>query len=236
MAIYTGNKKAKLFTGNMKVKKAYLGTEKVYSSGNVVTYVCNGTRYTEEFDEGSSVLRPTGFTPQKPGATFLGWSTSSTSPTVQTFLIMGDYPITLYAVWNTSVTVIDNGAITSTGNSYVSTFVNTITAKPGMYNSATTTQNMLVLKQIVKSGTIYCSLYSDWYSDGGSYVYGYSYYNINGTTVLNGTRGNTIIGNKTLTNFNLISGTVFLSNSSSLSHYYASASISKVTVNLDIVG
>lgn len=234
--ICIGNIKGKLFVGSAKVKKAYLGTEKVYSSGNTVTYVCNGSRYTEEYDEGSNVLRPTSFTPQRPNSTFLGWSIASNSFTIQTSLTMGDNPITLYAVWSATVTAIDNGVLTSAGSSYVSSFVKTITATPGMYNSATTKQNMLVLKQIVKSGTIYYSLYSDWYTDGTSYVYGSSYFNINGTRVLNGTRGNTLTGSKTLNNFNLIAGEVYLQNGSSLGHYYASATVTKVIIDINMVG
>ena len=99
MPINTGNKKSKLYLGNKKVSNAYLGSTKAYSSGNVVTYYVHGVKYTQEYDEGESVLSPTVVEPSLSGATFLGWSTSSDSTSVVSSLTMGEVPITLYAVF-----------------------------------------------------------------------------------------------------------------------------------------
>lgn len=80
-------------------QKAVLEFKKFYSAGNIVTYVVNGKQYQEEVDEGASVLSPKSFTPSKSGATFLGYSDSATSTTVLAEKVMGDEPITLYAVF-----------------------------------------------------------------------------------------------------------------------------------------
>lgn len=107
MPIYAGNAKAKLYIGNVKVKKAYLGSTLVYSSGNVVTYqVDSGTAYQEEVEDGASCLSPKTFTPAKSGWTFVGWRDDKTANgTVLTSKVMGDNPVTLYAVFRVAVTV-----------------------------------------------------------------------------------------------------------------------------------
>lgn len=97
--ITVGNKKSKLFLGNVKVKKVYVGATKVYSSGNIVTYICNGVTYQEEVEEGQTVLSPKTFTPSKGSATFRGWSTSASSTATVSSLVMSGKPITLYAVF-----------------------------------------------------------------------------------------------------------------------------------------
>lgn len=106
MAAYSPTK-CKLFVAGSKVKKAYIGNQKVYSAGNIVTYrVDTNVVYTEEVDEGASCLSPKTFTPVKSGWTFLGWRIDATaSATVFTSKVMGDTPITLYAVFTTGVTV-----------------------------------------------------------------------------------------------------------------------------------
>lgn len=99
MPINTGNKKSKLYLGSSKVSKAYLGSTKIYSSGNVVTYMVRGVIYTQEYDEGESVISPSAVNLSLPGATFLGWSTSANSTSVVLNLTMSKVPITLYAVY-----------------------------------------------------------------------------------------------------------------------------------------
>lgn len=99
MPIYSAQKKVKLNLGNKKVKAAYLGNRKVYSSGNICIYIVRGVSYTQEYEAGQSVLSPTVVTPALTGATFLGWSVSLSSTSVVKNLVMGDAPITLYAVF-----------------------------------------------------------------------------------------------------------------------------------------
>lgn len=110
MAIYTGVSKSKLFTGNTKVKRMYLGNEKIYSAGNIVTYIVDtNISYQEEVDEGNSVLSPKTFTPSKAGWTFAGWQTDKTASTPLSSMIMEDNPITLYAVFTQTITLSYNG-------------------------------------------------------------------------------------------------------------------------------
>lgn len=105
--LYVGNKKPKLFLGNRKVKKIYCGTQKIYSSGNIVTYnVDSGTVYQEEVDSEASCLSPTTFTPQKSGYTFVGWREDAIADgNVLSSKIMDDEPITLYAVFEQTITL-----------------------------------------------------------------------------------------------------------------------------------
>ena len=108
MSIYAGNQKLKkLNIGNQAVRKAYLGNQLVYSAGNIVTYhVDAGVRYQEEVDEGESCLSPKTFTPQKAGWTFVGWRMDMVaSGDVLASKVMGDNPVTLYAVFTHPVTV-----------------------------------------------------------------------------------------------------------------------------------
>ncbi len=65
----------------------------------IVTYNFNGRNYTQEYDEGQSVLSPSVVYPAITGATFLGWVTSRTATTPLTNLTMGSDPITLYALF-----------------------------------------------------------------------------------------------------------------------------------------
>lgn len=107
MAIMVGTQKPKLFVGSTKVRKAYLGNVQIYSSGSIVTYVVDsGVSYQEEVDEGLSILNPTSFTPTKAGWTFVGWRQDTiASPTVLPSLVMGENPITLYAVFRHTITL-----------------------------------------------------------------------------------------------------------------------------------
>lgn len=101
-----GTSKMKLFAGSDKVKKAYLGTEKIYSAGSIVTYyVDSNTYYQEEVDSDASCLNPTTFTPSKSGWEFVGWREDTiASGDVLSSKIMGDEPISLFAVFSQSVT------------------------------------------------------------------------------------------------------------------------------------
>lgn len=106
--ISIGAKKAKVFVGSKKVKKIYVGDKKVYSAGNLVTYIVDtdtNTSYDEEVDDGLTILSPITFTPAKTGWTFVGWREDTVaSSSVLSIKVMGDEPITLYAVYSKAVT------------------------------------------------------------------------------------------------------------------------------------
>lgn len=95
MPIMTEDSKTKIFSSE-KIKRVYSKNFIVYSSGNIVTYVVDGTEYQEEVDEGESVLSPKTFTPTKTNYIFVGWSLTNNGD-VLVNLTMGDDPITLYA-------------------------------------------------------------------------------------------------------------------------------------------
>ena len=118
MGISIGDTKAKLWLGDTKVQRAYLGDTLVYSSGNTVTYhVDTGSTYQEEVDEGASCLSPKTFTPTKSGWIFAGWrSDSAANPNCYTSYVMGDSPVTLYAVFFQVVTLSYNGNGASDGS------------------------------------------------------------------------------------------------------------------------
>jgi len=112
MAIYNKRNKLKVMCGSNKIKKGYYMGNKIYSSGNMVTYyVDNGSVYNEEFDEGENVLFPKTFTPLKSGAyKFAGWRTDNVpSADVLGSAVMADNPITLYAVFERQITLSYNG-------------------------------------------------------------------------------------------------------------------------------
>ena len=104
---YIGSNTYKCFLGNVKMKKGYIGGTRVYSAGEIVTYIIDtGITKQEEVDEGSSTLSPKTFTPSKTGWTFIGWRSDKTANgSVLTSKIMGDSPITLYAVFRQTITV-----------------------------------------------------------------------------------------------------------------------------------
>ena len=87
MGTFFNTSKTKLFFESNKVKKAYKGCSKIYSSGNIVTYIVDSsTSYTEEVDEGASCLSPISFTLPANGFSrlsysFSKWAINSTSGT-----------------------------------------------------------------------------------------------------------------------------------------------------------
>lgn len=106
MPKYIGGKKQKLYCGGVKIRKQYCQNNKIYSSGNFVYYNVDGKVYSEEFDEGLSVLNPSSFVPTKTGWEFVGWrSDTVASASVISSLVMGDNEITLYAVFRQTVVV-----------------------------------------------------------------------------------------------------------------------------------
>jgi uncharacterized repeat protein (TIGR02543 family) len=88
-------------------KKAYVDGVQVYSAGNNVTYYVDaGKVYTEEVEFEASCLSPKTFTPAKNGWVFVGWREDTTaSGSVLPSKVMGDKPITLYAVYSKAVTL-----------------------------------------------------------------------------------------------------------------------------------
>lgn len=133
MPIYQAQSKGKMCIGNKKVKAAYQGAVKVYSSGNIVTYhVDMGVIYREEVDEGASCLSPKTFTPSKSGWTFVGWRTDSiANGSVISSKVMGDDPITLYAVFRQTVTLTYyNGSTTASSTSEYKYYNNGNTINP----------------------------------------------------------------------------------------------------------
>lgn len=215
MSIYTGNQKLKkLYIGNQAVRKAYLGNQLVYSAGNIVTYhVDAGVRYQEEVGEGESCLSPKTFTPQKAGWAFVGWRTDATaSGDVLASKVMGDNPVTLYAVFAHNVTVTYyNGSTTvsrqtksrywNNGNAASPSFALTQAAKSGWSargwstsaagnggityaNGAAFTRNSDVTLYGMYQQAVTLS-YSGNGATGGSTAAqtGYRYYNSNGQTL-----------------------------------------------------
>lgn len=107
----------RIYVGDAKIKQGYLGAERVYASGNIVTYnVDSSVMYAEEVDCDATCLAPTSFTPAKSGYTFVGWrEDNSAAGSVLTEKAMGDEPITLYAVFRKTITLtLYNGASTAT--------------------------------------------------------------------------------------------------------------------------
>ena len=88
-------------------KKMYIDGKLVYSAGNPVTYVVDsGVQYTEDVDFDASCLSPKTFTPTKSGWKFAGWrEDTAANGSILDSKIMGDEPITLYAVFTADITV-----------------------------------------------------------------------------------------------------------------------------------
>ena len=101
MASYENTTIKKMNYNGQKVKKWYHDGVRVFTAGNVVTYYVNtDTSYQEEVDSEASCLSPTTFTPELSGYTFVGWREDTTaSGEVLSEKIMGDEPISLYAVF-----------------------------------------------------------------------------------------------------------------------------------------
>lgn len=120
---YDGNKIKNMTYDGYTVKKWINDDVPMYSAGNSVTYyVDSQTVYTEEVDSGNSCLNPTTFTPSKSGYVFAGWREDNTANgTVLTNKVMGDNPITLYAVFRKTITLsirISGATTTQTGYQY----------------------------------------------------------------------------------------------------------------------
>ncbi len=109
-AYYIGNK-LKLMCGSRKIKKGLCAQRVIYSSGSICTYhVDTGVSYQEEVDSDASCLTPKTFTPQKTGWSFVGWREDTTAhANVLTSKVMKDDPITLYAVFQQTITLSYNG-------------------------------------------------------------------------------------------------------------------------------
>ncbi len=107
MASYNNSTLKRMTYNGQKVKKWYHNGVKVFSAGNIVTYQVDGsTAYREEVEYENSCLSPTTFTPTKAGWEFVGWREDRVANgTVLTNKLMGDDPITLYAVFRQSVTI-----------------------------------------------------------------------------------------------------------------------------------
>lgn len=120
---YIGSTAHKAFLGKIKMKKGYVGTTSIYSAGNIVTYIVDsGVTYIEDVDEGISCLSPTSFTPQKNGWTFCGWRSDSTANgTVLSSKIMGDTPVTLYAVFCQTISISYSGNGATSGSTSAQT-------------------------------------------------------------------------------------------------------------------
>ena len=104
-------------------KKLYVDGVQTYSAGNNVTYyVDTNTVYTEEVEFDKSCLNPTSFTPSKSGYTFVGWREDTTANgNVLTDKVMGDNEVTLYAVFQKTITLttrISGASSTHTGYQY----------------------------------------------------------------------------------------------------------------------
>lgn len=98
----------KVSLGDLLVySKISIGNDVVYTAGNTVTYfVDSNLVYQEEVDADETVLSPKDFIPVKAGWEFVGWRLDTTaSEDVLSNLIMGDEPITLYAVFRQTVTL-----------------------------------------------------------------------------------------------------------------------------------
>lgn len=105
-------KKYKLLHNGQPLKRAYHnGDVQIWSAGSTVTYVVDTDKtYQEEVDEGETCLSPKTFTPSKSGWTFAGWREDGTaSADVLSSKVMGDTPVTLYAVYKKTVTLSYNG-------------------------------------------------------------------------------------------------------------------------------
>ena len=144
MSIYNGIILKKNIYNGQKVKKWNHNGVRVFTAGSTVTYyVDSGVSYIEEVDSEASCLSPKTFTPTKSGWTFVGWREDKTaSGSVLSNKVMGDSPITLYAVFRVAVTVTyynnSTSASSTSGNRY--------------YNNGNIVNPSFTLTQASKSG------------------------------------------------------------------------------------
>lgn len=208
------NVKLKNITYNgQKVKKWNHNGVRIYNAGSTVTYyVDTNTAYTEEVDSEASCLSPKTFTPTKSGWNFVGWRENNTaSSEILTDKIMGDSPITLYAVFKQDVTCtfISNGTQTATGTRY--------------YNN----NNVADASVTAPSGQVYSGwTWRGWSAAGDTTAAGTVAYN-NGSTISGLTSNATFYGlhylTLTLTYYN---GSATASSTSGYRYYNAAGNYS----------
>ena len=118
MASYENTTIKKMNYNGQKVKKWYHDGVRVFTAGNVVTYYVNTDNiHTEEIDSEASCLSPTTFTPAISGWTFVGWREDAVaSGEVLSSKVMGDEPISLYAVFKRTLTATFNGNGATSGS------------------------------------------------------------------------------------------------------------------------
>ena len=120
MASYENTTIKKMNYNGQKVKKWYHDGVKVFTAGNVVTYYFNPSDYAqEEVDSEASVLTPktVNYLNHFSGWTFVGWREDKTaSSSVLSSKVMGDEPITLYAVYKKTLTASFNGNGATSGS------------------------------------------------------------------------------------------------------------------------
>lgn len=99
------------------LRKIYVNKTLVFSSANNVYYHVTPTEtHTEEVEYGSTCLKPTTFTPNKSGWTFVGWRTDEKAlNSVLSSMVMNDTEIHLYALFkkNVALTYYGNGGNSS---------------------------------------------------------------------------------------------------------------------------
>lgn len=89
-------------------KKAFVNGVQTYSAGNTVTYVIDsGVMTTEEVEQGATCLNPS-VIPTKTGWIFAGWCEDNSKADSDILLderVMGDDPVTLYALYQKDITL-----------------------------------------------------------------------------------------------------------------------------------
>lgn len=95
-----------MFHNGVEVQTWLHNGVEVYSAGKMVTYIVDTEKsYQEKVKKGQTCLNPTSFTPAKSGWTFVGWREDKTaSGDVLQSKVMGNAPITLYAVFKQTIT------------------------------------------------------------------------------------------------------------------------------------
>lgn len=111
--IKQGTNKVKFMKGTSKVKALMLGTQKVWSSGSVVSYYDGDTLLgTEEVEEGLDVLHPS-ISTAKTGYTLYGWGLSNSIDAKIGQLVATGEPMKLYALYLPNALTVAQGRFTS---------------------------------------------------------------------------------------------------------------------------
>ena len=144
MLSYNNVKLKNITYNDQKVKKWNHNGVRIYNAGNTVTYyVDTDVVYTEEVDSEASCLSPKTFTPTKSDWEFVGWRENNTaSSEILIDKIMGDSPITLYAVFRQIVTV----------TYYNNSTTASAAKKDKYYNNGNVVNPSFTLTQATKSG------------------------------------------------------------------------------------